>query len=298
MLDESKTNLLYQIYIEVDDFCKSYESYAFERGLAPYIHNRPGPPPTLSLSEVMTLTIFYHQSGFRCFQYYYQTLVLGELKSFFPRTVSYNRFVELLPGIARPLYFFGQWCCCKAKKTTIYFADSKKLPVCDNKRIHSNQVFKGVAGRGKSSTGWFYGLKLHMIINHLGEIVQFVFTSANVSDNHKRVLDRLLDDLHGKCFADKGYLTKFFDHFFTKGIQLITRLRKNMKNALVQLEDKYWIRKRAVIESVNDILMTVFDIDHTRHRSPWNAVIHAIAGVCAYHFYPEKPSAFIPFLIN
>lgn len=298
MLDESKTNRLYQIFIEVDDFCKVYESHISERGLMPCGKRRRGPKPSLSLSEIMTLAIFYHQSGFRCFQYYYEDMVLGELKAFFPSAVSYNRFVELLPSIALPLYFFGQWCCCKAKKTGVYFVDSKKLPVCDNKRIHSNRVFKEVAGRGKSSTGWFYGLKLHLTINHLGEIAQFVFSAANVSDNDKKVLDKLLHGLNGKCFGDKGYLTKFFEHFFQNGIQLVTRIRKNMKNSLVQLADKFWLRKRAIIESVNDLLMTVFDIDHTRHRSPWNAVIHAIAGICAYHFYPEKPSVFIPFLLN
>lgn len=298
MLDESKTNRLIEIFIEVDDFCQVYESQLAERGLQSSGRKPPGPSPSLSLSELMTIAIFYHQSGFRCFQYYYQDLVLGELKSFFPGAVSYNRFVELLPRTALPLFFFGQWCCCKAQKTGIYFADSKKLPVCDHKRIHANRVFKNVAGHGKSSTGWFYGLKLHLIINHLGEIVQFVFTSANVSDNDKKVLEKLLAGLTGKCFGDKGYLTKFFEHFFQKGIQIVTRIRKNMKNALMQLADKFWLRKRGVIESVNDLLMTVFDIDHTRHRSPWNAVIHAIAGVCAYHFYPNKPNTFIPFHLN
>jgi Transposase DDE domain len=298
MLDESKINRLFQIFIEVDDFCKAYDSYLLEHGLLNGGKKRPGPRRSLSLSEIMTLAIFYHQSGFRCFQYYYETLVLGELKSFFPSAVSYSRFIELLPSVASRLLLFGQWCGCKAEKTGIYFADSKKLPVCENSRMKSNRVFKGVAGYGKSSTGWFYGLKLHLIINHLGEIVQFALTTANVSDNNKKVLDCLLHDLKGKCFADKGYLTKFFEHFYQKGIQLVTRIRKNMKNGLFQLADKFWLKKRAIIESVNDLLMTVFDIDHSRHRNPWNAVIHAIAGVCAYHFYPQKPAVFIPFLIQ
>jgi hypothetical protein len=223
---------------------------------------------------------------------------LGELRSFFPRALSYQRFVELIPRVAVPLYLFCQWCCWRAQKTGIYFADSKKLPVCDNRRIHSNRVFKGLAGRGKSSTGWFYGLKLHLVVNNLGQIVHFMFTAANVSDNAKGVLDKLLDGLKGKCFADKGYLTKFFDTFLQQGIQLVTRIRKNMKNALMQLSDKYWLRKRAVIESINDLLMSVFDIDHTRHRSPWNAIVHAIAGLCAYDYYQHKPSVFIPFELN
>jgi hypothetical protein len=293
MLDESKTNRLYQIFMEVDDFCKVYDFHVAQRALPAGGKNHPGPKCGLSLSEIVTLTIFYHESGFRCFQYYCQDMVLGELKPFFPGAVSYNRFVELLPRIALPLYLFSQWCCLKAQRTGVCFLDSKKLPVCDNRRIHSNRVFKDVAGRGKSSTGWFYGLKLHLTINHLGEIAHYALTPANVSDNDQGVLDKLLDGLSGKCFGDKGYLTKFFEYFLQKGIHLVTRIRKNMKNKLMLLTDKYWLRKRAVIESVNDLLMTVFDIDHTRHRSPWNAIIHAMAGICAYHYYPQKPSAFI-----
>lgn len=294
MLDESKQNTLVQIFVEVDDFCKAYDSHLSLHCLGSSENKRPGPAPALSNSEIMTLLIFYHHSGYKCFQYYYEECVLSELRPFFSGAVSYQRFVELIPRVAVPLYLFCQWRCLRAQKTGIYFADSKKLPVCDNRRIHSNRVFKGLAKRGKTSTGWFYGLKLHLVINNLGQIVHFVFTAANVSDNTKEVLDKLLVGLKGKCFADKGYLTKFFETFLRRGIQLITRIRKNMKNALMHLTDKYWLRKRAVIESVNDLLMTVFDIDHTRHRSPWNAIIHALAGLCAYDYYPNKPSVFIP----
>lgn len=155
-----------------------------------------------------------------------------------------------------------------------------------------------MAKRGKTSTGWFYGLKLHLIINNLGEIVHFVFTAANVNDNTKSVLDHLLKDLKGKCFADKGYLSKFFEYFYDQGIHLITKIRKNMKNTLMGISDKLWLRRRAVIESVNDLLMTVFDIDHTRHRSPWNALIHALAGLGAYSYYPDKPAVFIQPLVD
>jgi hypothetical protein len=296
MLDESKKNLLIQIFVEVDDFMLAYESYLRSKTLpGSDYHRRPGPSPSLSGSEIMTLLIFYHQSGYRCFQYYYENCVMSELRTFFPRVVSYHRFIELIPRMAVELYLFCQLNCLQAQRTGIYFADSKKLPVCDNRRINSNRVFKDVAQRGKSSTGWFYGLKLHLIVNNLGQIVNFVFTAANITDNTKGVLDKLFDGLTGKCFADKGYLTQFFENYLEKGIQIVTKIRKNMKNGLMSLSNKYWLRKRALIESINDLLMTVFDIDHTRHRSPWNAIIHAIGGLCAYHYYPNKPSAFIPF---
>lgn len=294
MLDAKKEEILYQMFIEVDEFCNAYQDYSQNHGLS--IGNAPsvGPRAQLCDSEVITLLLFYHRSGYKCFQYYYESCACTELAHYFPRIVSYSRFLSLIKGVAVPLMLFAHYKCGQGDRTGIYFADSKKLPVCDNRRIHSNKVFKDIAARGKSSTGWFYGLKLHLIINNIGEIIQFSITAANVSDNNKTVLEKLFLGLKGKCFADKGYLSKFFDHFLQKGIQIVTKLRKNMKNAIMHMNDKLWLKKRAVIESVNDILMTVFDIDHTRHRCPWNAVCHTLAGIAAYAFYPQKPSVFIP----
>lgn len=293
MLNENKEKLLYQMFMDVDDFCTVYEDHIRSKALASGRDQRKVPRPLLALSEIMTILCFYHYSGYKCFQYYYEDLILRDLHGHFPKAVSYHRFVELIPRAAVPLYLFAQWRCLEARRTGIYFADSKKLPVCDNRRIHSNRVFQDVAQRGKTSTGWFYGLKLHLIINNLGEIVHFMFTPANITDNTKSVLDHLLDDLKGKCFADKGYLSKFFEFFYQNGVHLVTKIRKNMKNAMMRISDKLWLRRRAIIESVNDLLMSVFDIDHTRHRSPWNALIHALAGLNAYSYYPQKPTVFI-----
>jgi Transposase DDE domain len=292
MLDKDKETLLYQIFIDVDDFIKALESFELTHRLGSG-SVRPGPRRSMSKSEVLSILIFYHYSGYKCFQYYYKSLILMDLRSFFPNAVSYTRFVASMGDVAKHLYLFAQLRCAMSEQRGIYFADSKKLPVCDNRRIPSNRVFKNMAGRGKSSTGWFYGLKAHLLVNNVGQIVQFVITPANFTDNNKPVLDKLLAQIQGKCFADKGYLTKFFEHFLQKGVQIITKIRKNMKNSLLQITDKLWLRKRALIESINDILMSVLDIDHTRHRSPWNAIIHAIAGITAYSYYPQKPSVFI-----
>ena len=292
MLDKTKENILYQLFMDIDDFMQALEAYQAKVNGGKR-RNRPGSKASMSQSELMTILVFYHYSGYKCFQYYYEEMVLKDLESEFPKAISYSYFVSQIGKLAQPLFLFAQWRAQQAQRTGIYFADSKKLPVCDNRRIHSNRVFEGVAGRGKSSTGWFYGLKTHLIVNNLGEIVHFVITPANFTDNNFKVLDFLLDDLQGKCFADKGYLTKFFEHFLDKGIHLITKIRKNMKNVLMNIADKLWLRKRAMIESINDLLMTVFDIDHSRHRSPWNAIVHAIAGLIAYSYYPHKPTVFI-----
>jgi len=187
---------------------------------------------------------------------------------------------------------------CASQTHWYLFCRLKKLPVCDNRRIQSNKVFNGIADRGKSSTGWFYGLKLHLVINNLGQVIQFFITPANIADNNLKVLEKIFNKLQGFCLGDKGYLTKHFEQFFQLGLQIVTKIRNNMKNQIVKLSHKLYLMKRGVIESVNDILMTVFDIDHTRHRSPINAICHLIGGLVAYDFYPDKPAVVLPYLEN
>ena len=189
---------------------------------------------------------------------------------------------------------FLKWRTQLSQRTGTYFIDSKKLPVCNNHRINQNKVFAQLASRGKSSTGWFFGFKLHVVINQLGEVVNFLFTPANVADNNHQVLDYQLQGLKGNCYGDRGYLTSLFDQFYQQGLQLITKIRSKMKNKLLRLEDKLNLRKRALIESVNDILMSVFDLEHTRHRSAKNAYAHMLAALTAYCFYDHKPAAFFP----
>jgi hypothetical protein len=166
--------------------------------------------------------------------------------------------------------------------------------VCDNGRIHSNRVFQGQAKPGKSSMGWFYGYKLHLVINNLGQIMNFLLTTANVADNNEEVLKTLLNNLKGECYADRGYLTKLFDFFYERGLVIVTKIKSHMKNILVKMDQKIKLRKRAVIESVNDILTSVFDIEHSRHRKPINALAHLFSGLIAYCFYENKPSVYLP----
>lgn len=174
----------------------------------------------MSHSEIMTILVYYHYSGYKCFQYYYEQMVLkGELRSYFPKALSYSAFIEQIPHQLLYVYLLLKVCTAESRRTGNYFADSKKLPVCDNRRIYSHRVFAGLAGRGKSSTGWFYGLKLHLLINQYGEIVNFHLTLGNVADNNAEVLRRLLSGCRGKCYADKGYLTRLFEAFYQQGIQ-------------------------------------------------------------------------------
>lgn len=282
---------LIQIFIAVDDFVNSFEQWLASRSLP--LVGQPTRQPELTASEIITLLVYYHHSGYKNFQYFYERLVLSQMPTYFPQLVSYGRFIELLPRQAATLHVLTKYFCLSSKRTGCYFADSKKLPVCDNKRIHNHKVFAHIAGRGKSSTGWFYGLKLHLVINELGQVMNFLITPANVSDNNDTVLRKLLARLQGRCYADKGYLTKLFEEFYQQGLRLVTKVRSNMKNQLLALDDKLRLKKRALIESVNDILMSVLNVDHTRHRSPLNALVHMMAGLVAYHFYDTKPCVFV-----
>ena len=276
--------------MEADDFCNELARWQKQKRGQSTGDVRSKRRSQLVISELLTISVYYHLSGYKCFQYYYERLVLGALRPCFPKAVSYNRFIELLPRALPHLFLFAQVRAAQAERTGIYFVDSKKLPVCDSRRIHQHRVFKGIATHGKSSTGWFFGFKIHLIINHLGQIVQFKYTPANVADNNATVLTDLFEALRGKCVGDKGYISKLFQQFYEQGLHILTKLRKNMKNQLLDMKDKLLLRKRAIIESVNDILMSVCDIDHTRHRSPYNAAAHLFAGIIAYDFLDSKPS--------
>lgn len=279
--------LLLAIYCDIDDFCKAFEEYWHKYLLC----DKPVIPKcAMSLSEIMTIVVFFHLSNHRTFKWYYKNYIGDGLKDYFPRRLSYNRFVEVMQSAVVPLtvylmkYRVG-------KCSGVSFLDSTTLDVCHNKRIYSNKVFKEAAKRGKSSTGWFYGFKLHLIINDKGEILAFCLSPGNVDDRDWKVLSKLTSEIYGKLFADRGYLSqKLFESLLENGITLITKLKKNMKNRLMDISDKILLRKRAVIESVNDFLKNICQIEHTRHRSIANFLVNLLSGLVAYSFLPCKPS--------
>ena len=175
---------------------------------------------------------------------------------------------------------------------TLYFQiNSLPLRSCHIKREKQHKVFKGIAQKGQCSLGWFYGFKLHIIINDRGEILDFIITPGNVND--RKPLNDM--DLHkrifGKLYGDKGYISKdLFEKLFVDGVHLITKIKKNMKNSLMLLQDKIALRKRALIETVNDELKNICQIEHTRHRSFENFTTNLLSGLIAYSFFDKKPS--------
>jgi len=292
MLSEDKEKKLIELFVSLDDFCQALDQWKAHRQLG--TAKAYFAQPVLQDSEALRLLVFYHYSGYKCFQYYWQELVETDLKSYFPHLISYERFVARIVHYLPGLFLFLKYATLLSERRGTYFIDSKKLVVCDNHRIHSHKVFEGLAQRGKTSTGWFFGLKLHLVINAQGQLMNFLLTPGNVADNNQDVLQHLLAGLQGECYGDKGYLTSLFERFYRQGLQLITKVRNKMKNKLLPLQQALKLRKRALIESVNDLLTSVFDLEHSRHRKPLNAIAHTLAGLIAYCFYDHKPTVFIP----
>jgi hypothetical protein len=278
---------LLELFVNVDDFCQVFLPL-WEQKLMQDGSKKRRRAGQLSVSEIMTIIIHFHQSHYRDFKTYYTDHVCQPLRAEFPNLVSYERFVILMPSVLGPLcaYLKSLYGGCRG----ISFIDSTALMVCDNHRIHNHKVFAGVAQRGKGSMGWFYGFKLHLVVNDCGELLACQITPGNVDDREPVLA--LSRRLFGKLIADRGYISQaLFEQLLDSfGVQLITKLRKNMKNRLIPLMDKLLLRKRAIIESIVDQFKNISQIEHTRHRSPVNCFINIIAGLIAYCHQPKKPS--------
>jgi len=275
-----------QLFFDCDEFCLAFlPSFAARQLSDGKKHRRC--ESSLSTSEVMTIEILFHRSNFRNFKAYYTQHVCQHLRQEFPGLVSYQRFVELKASTLIPLAAFLQ--SRFGNCSGISFVDATSIAVCHNRRILSNKVFRGVAKRGKTSVGWFYGFKVHLVINDCGELLGAIITPGNTDD--RKPVPRLSQKLFGKLFGDRGYVSqKLFNLLYEQGVQLITKLKKNMTPKLMPLIDKLLLRKRALIETVNDQLKNICQIEHTRHRSVANFIVNLIAALIAYTYQEKKPS--------
>jgi hypothetical protein len=276
-----------ELFCAVDDFWLQFAPTWCETLLAGGQRQRLR-ATQMSMSEMMTIMILFHQSHYRTFKAFYTEYVQRHLRSEFPVLVSYHHFVELMPTLLVPLtaYLHTQFGRC----TGISFIDSTPLAVCHNRRIHQHRVFVEQAARGKTSVDWFYGFKLHLVVNDEGELLAFCLTLGNVDD--RRPVPKLATRLFGKLFGDKGYISQPLAEqlLVTQGLELITKLKKKMHNRLLTVSDKLLLRKRAIIETINDQLKNICQIEHTRHRSPINFLVNLVAGLIAYCHQPKKPS--------
>jgi len=282
--------LLTDIFCVIDDFCKSFDKkyqHFFLTSFKKSIKKPRSVACKLSLSEVMTIVILFHTSGYRTFKDFYLLSVCKDLKEYFPQSLSYSRFVQVMEYALMPLAVFLNGV--KGKETHIYYADSTCIEVCHIKRAKSHKVFKGLAKKGKSSMGWFFGFKLHLVINNLGEIMACSLTPANTDD--RKPVPKLVESLNGWLFADKGYIGKAFsEKLKEQSIEIFTKVKKNMKKRILNVTQQFYLSKRGLIETVNDQLKNICYIEHTRHRKPANAFVNLLSGLIAYSFKPRKPS--------
>ena len=233
----------------------------------------------------MTVLIMYQILQYRNFKSFYNDFLCEYWREFFPNLPSYTRFVELIPqGLVGLSNFVASN---QGKHTNIYYVDTTKLPVCNNLREKRHKVFDGLAGKSKTSTGWFYGLKLHFVINQLSQVMSLRVTQGNVDDrNH---LISMCQGLEGYIFGDRGYISKDKEATLAKqGLKLITTLKKNMKKVFRTKTEKSLLRYRGMIETMIDYLKNSLMLWHTRHRSPMNAFTHLMACMAAWIIAPTE----------
>jgi len=279
---------LTRIFCEIYDFCNEFQQYTEHTLLEDHKTSKRGPSGYLHDSEIMTIVIAFQSSGYRNFKTFYTGYVAQFWKSAFPKLPSYNRFVEIMRRIIFPLTFFSQLR--TGNRSGIYYIDSTCLPVCHLKRSRRHKTFDEIADYGRTSIGWFFGLKLHIIVNHVGELIAFKITRGNVNDS--KASESLLSALKGLAFGDKGYIgKKLFDTLMEKGLKLITRTRKNMKPKFYTKQEQQLLNQRGIIETIINHFKHHYHVWHTRHRSIINAMTHLMAAIAAYVIEPLKISA-------
>jgi hypothetical protein len=287
---------LVEDFCQFDDFCQAFyppwEAQLLAQGGQPA--KKRGPRAGLADSEIMTILVLYHSSRFRNFKAFYEGVVLTLLRAAFPRAPCYARFITLSQHVWVPLTVF--LLTRMGRRTGIYYIDSTPLPVCHTRRINRHKVFAGLAGRGKTSTGWFFGFKLHLVFNHERQIVALKLTPGNVNDTTP--VPDLTQDLIGKLFGDKGYVGKDLAHrLLRRGLVLMTRVRRNMKRLPVSFLDKALLNGRNIVETIIGHIKEFSSLRLPKHRSVCNAFTHLTAAIVAYQINPLPPkpiSAVIP----
>lgn len=282
-----------ELYCFVEDFCRVIDKNFADKLLSN--GKRPTRVAGITVAEILTITLLYHQSPCKNFKAFY-LLYLPLYKAEFQKLPSYDRFIALKPRVLWYLALLLQWFCTQAEMTGISYIDTTTITVCHEKRISRNKTFYGLAEISKSTYGWFFGFKLHLIINEIGEIQAFTLTKGNVDD--RKPVANLTEKLTGLLFGDKGYIKKdLFQKLFDRGLQLVTNIKKGMKNILMPLRNKILLKKRSIIETVFDFLKNKFELEHTRHRSPVNFLVHIFSTLVSYSMHSKKPSISMPYFL-
>jgi len=277
-------NSLTRLFVFIDDFVKAFNSYTEtdpeNKLLVPFFKQEVQNNCRLHLSEILTIIVYFHSSGFKTFKHYYKFLERYHMKEF-PHLISYNRFVEIKHNYTLELFILSQTI--SAQCDGLSYIDSTHLPVCHIKREYTHKIFEGVAAKSKSTMGWYFGFKLHVISNQYGHPISYELTRSTVDD--RQVPDSLFDKIFGELYGDKGYLGKpFMDRMSEKSIKIITALKKNMKPKMMTQKQSNSLSKRSIIESIFNCLKNHLNMQHTRHKNPKNYLVNLIGAITAYCF--------------
>lgn len=282
------------LFVFVDDFVTGLEKDHCTKHLQ-YSETKclPTRTPGLSPSEIICILLMFQDSPCRNFKFFYHSF-LQLYRSEFPQMPCYHRFVALMPRVLGHLAILLYSLLSPGNGTA--YVDATSLAVCHPKRISRNKVFKGLAKIGKTTKGWFFGFKLHLIVDLRGNLVRVKLTSGNVDD--RAVIDQMTQNMTGLLFGDKGYISKeLFLKLYKRGLKLVTGLKKSMKNILQPLHEKILLCKRSLIETVFDYLKNKLMLEHSRHRSPVNMILHVLSTLIVYQLKPSKPSISYDFFL-
>ena len=234
---------------------------------------------------IVTILIAYQFSGYKTFKLFY-VKEFRRLNRCLKTIPSYSWFLRLQKSSLFLLLTFLQ--SQKGVKTGVYYIDSTPIKVCHNRRIHNHKVMDGIASRGHHSMGWFYGFKLHLVVNNNGEIINVYFSRGNKNDIIG--LDKMTKDLNGKLFGDKGYISdKHKQELKKRKLKLVTKVRKNMKPQRLTKIEKALLKRRGIVETVIEQLKRTFCIENQRVRSFYGLCVLIASAIIAYNFKPNKP---------
>lgn len=271
---------LIEIYCYVDNFIKRIQEKNVNIG-------RPG---VLNISSYITLSIFKNMYGIKTNKQLYE-FTKQYLQKDFPKLPSYQQFND---GISRYWRYSIALLYCmtrsiRANGHDVHFVDSTALPVCKILREKYAKLFKGIAKKSKSTMGWFYGFKLHLIINQNMEIEAIKFSDANTHD--LTVLDGdFIDQIKGFLVGDKGYLSKKKSQILsTQGILLFTKQRKNAQTKLPATRQQLrFIRQRLKIEATFHLLKNNFSLVSSFARSIQSYFANVCTSLLAYSISKAK----------
>ncbi len=271
-----------EIYCTIDDLIKRLPTSMIQR------ERKRKRKFIMSASEIITIVVLFHRSHATNLKSFYTEDIRDKYQRDFPNMLAYKRLVErlleLAPLCLAVLELMTQEC------TGISYVDSTSLKSCHIKREHQHRVMASLAHKGRTSMGWFYGMKLHITINHRGELISFATTPGNVNDREPLKDGTLLKGLHGRIFADSGYISNELAEWLSQAdIELIAKPTKQQKKVHISQENKRLLFMRSLVETVIGQLKTKCRLEHTRHRSINGFYANLATALMAYQFSDKKP---------